>query len=201
MYDHHNSFQPDPFNNARPSPALAASAIHAADDIHQHNNNANQWGMMDHQQPYGNYNNNSAAMMSPQPPMAAVAKQHDPYYTNSPQMAYAVDPNTNYYNNQPYYDPNMGYQQQQHYDPHYDQQHYAAEPPYDPYAVQQQQHQSPVMSANSNTVVGGYNQSKTAVVAPPVIATTNSTVYSAPNSYPEDAKDHATAPPTNGSYR
>jgi hypothetical protein len=200
MYDHHNNYQSDPFsNNVRPSPALAASAVHAADDIHQHsNNNANQWGMMDHQQPYGNYNNNnSTAMMSPQPPMATVAKQHDPYYTNSPQMAYAVDPNTNYYNNQPYYDPNVGYQyqqQHQHYDSHYDQQHYTTEPQYDPYAMQQQQQ----TQSTNGTVVGAYNQSKTAAAVVPAVATTNSAVYSAPNSYPED---HPAAPTNNGSYR
>lgn len=193
MYNNHNSYQSDPFKNARPSPALAASAVHAADDIHQHNNNANQWGMMDHQQPYANYNNNSATMMSPQPPMAVVAKQHDPYYTNSPQMTYPVDPNANYYNNQPYYDPNMGYQQQQ--------QHYVAEPQYDPYAIQQQQQlQSPVMS-NNNTAVSGYGPSNTAAVAP-VVATTNSTVYLPPNSYPEGInKDQPAVPTTNGSYR
>lgn len=203
LYDHHNSYQPDQFNNARPSPALAASAIAAADDIHHNSNNHGQWEMAQ-QQPYG-YNN---TMMSPQPPMAAVAKQHDPYY-NSPQMGYAVDPNmasNNYYNGQAYYDPNAGYQQQQqqHYDQHY------AEPQYDPYAVQQQQHQSPVMHANmaslpalpqqnamsaSSTVVGS------AAAAP--IVTTKSNVYQTPHSYPED--NQKTSAPTNtnneGSYR
>lgn len=198
-YEHHSSYQPDPFNNTRPSPAMAASAIAAADDIHKHNNNSNhgQWEMAD-QQPYG-YNN---AMMSPQPPMATVAKQHDPYY-NSPQMGYGADPN-NYYNGQAYYDPNAGYQQQQqqHYDPHYDQ-HYA-EPQYDPYQ-QQQQHASPVMNANVMAPLPAMPQQTVPPSTPTTatVVTTNSNVYQTPHSYPED--NQKTSVPTTahneGSYR
>jgi len=193
-YDHHNSYQPDPFNNTRPSPAMAASAIAAADDIHKHNNNHGQWGMAE-QQPYG-YNN---AMMSPQPPMATVAKQHDPYYS-SQQMGYGVDPNT-YYNGQAYYDPNAGYQQQ-HYDPHYDQ-HYA-EPQYDPYQ-QQQQHSSPALNANTMAPLPTMPQQSvpTTPTTATAVATTNSNVYQTPHSYPED--NQKTSAPTTahneGSYR
>ncbi|KAK4516554.1 cholesterol esterase [Mucor velutinosus] len=193
-YEHPNSYQPDPFNNTRPSPAMAASAIAAADDIHKHNNNHGQWEMAE-QQPYG-YNN---AMMSPQPPMATVAKQHDPYY-NSPQMGYGVDPN-NYYNGQAYYDPNAGYQQQQHYDSHYDQ-HYA-EPQYDPYQ-QQQQHASSVMNTNVMAPLPTMPQQTVAPTSnTATVVTTNSNVYQTPHSYPED--NQKTSAPTTahneGSYR
>ncbi|KAL9539634.1 hypothetical protein MBANPS3_010150 [Mucor bainieri] len=193
-YEHHSSYQPDPFNNTRPSPALAASAIAAADDIHKHSNNNNnighgQWEMAE-QQPYG-YNN---AMMSPQPPMATVAKQHDPYY-NSPQMGYGADPN-NYYNGQAYYDPNAAYQQQQHYDPHYDQ-HYA-EPQYDPY--QQQQHASPVMNANVMAPLPAMPQQTTpSTPTTATVVTTNSNVYQTPHSYPED--NQKTSAPTTAAHQ
>ncbi|KAI8637076.1 hypothetical protein BD408DRAFT_425157 [Parasitella parasitica] len=115
---YNNSYHPDPYNNTRPSPALAASAVAAADGIHS-NNNHGQWDMAEQQ-----YNYNSTTM-----PMAAVTTQ-DSYYS-SPQMGYAAE-SGNYYHGQEYY--NTGYQQQQHYDPQYD-----------AYAVQQQ---SPVMNAN-----------------------------------------------------
>lgn len=118
---------------SRPSPALAASAAAAANNIHSHN----QW---DNNAPY-NY--------APQTPMVAVAK-HDPYYSTAPvsQMGYPTsDP---YYNNnqQQYYDPNAAYYdpQQQHYDPHYVD---SQKQQYEPYA----QHQSPVMSNNNSIPV------------------------------------------------
>ncbi|KAI7875740.1 uncharacterized protein EV154DRAFT_526442 [Mucor mucedo] len=114
---------------SRPSPALAASAAAAANNIHGHNQ----------------YDNNTSYNYAPQTPMVAVAK-HDPYYSTAPvsQMGYPTsDP---YYNNnqQQYYDPNAVYYdpQQQHYDPHYvDSQKHQ----YEPYA----QHQSPVLANNN----------------------------------------------------
>ncbi|CEP15442.1 hypothetical protein [Parasitella parasitica] len=95
---YNNSYHPDSYNNTRPSPALAASAVAAADGIHS-NNNRGQWDMAEQQ-----YNYNNTTM-----PMAAATTQ-DSYYT-SPQMGYTVD-SGNYYG-QDYY--NSGYQQ-----PHYD---------------------------------------------------------------------------------
>lgn len=122
---------------SRPSPALAASAAAAADNIHGHT----QW------------DNNTSYNYAPQAPMAAVAK-HDPYYSTAPvsQMGYpASDP---YYNTgqQQYYDPNGAYYgQQQHYDPQYVD---SQKQQYEPYA---QQHRSPVLVNTSTPVTTSSN--------------------------------------------
>ncbi|GAA5806123.1 hypothetical protein HPULCUR_011652 [Helicostylum pulchrum] len=167
-----NTYQPDHFN-ARPSPAITASAVAAADQIHS----GHQW---DNQ----HYNYGNAA---PQPPMATVTKQHDPYYSTAPvsQMGYSTS--DTYYSNgtnqQQYYDPNVAAgayydPQQHHYDPNYidsqkQQQDLYTQQQHDPYL---QTHQSPAL-----------NQ---ATVAP-----TNN-VYSAPHSYSNE--EHKNNP---NSYR
>lgn len=177
-YNNGSTYQPDPFaQNARPSPALAASAAVAADNIHGHNN---QW---DHQQNY-NYGN-----IAPQTPMTSVAKQHDPYYSTGPtQMGYANDPNMNgYYNNnyqQQYYDPNAAYYEQQHYDQNYVD---SQKQQYDAYAAPQ--HQSPVLNHNATNLAPNH--------APTTAA---SNVYSSPHSYPDESVQQA-ANGNNPSYR
>ncbi|KAG2236999.1 hypothetical protein INT48_001766 [Thamnidium elegans] len=153
-----NSYQPDHFN-ARPSPAIAASAVAAADQIHS----GHQWD----NQPY-NYGNGA-----PQPPMATVTKQHDAYYSTAPvsQMGYSTSDTYYSNNNQQYYDPNAGAYydpQQHHYDPNYidsqkQQQH-------DLYTQQQQQH-DPYLQKHQSPVL---NQAT-------IVPTNN--VYSAPHSY------------------
>lgn len=136
VYTGKNGYQQDPYS--RPSPAIAASAVAAAENIHSHN----QW------------NNNPSYNYAPQTPMVAVGKQHDPYYSTAPvsQMAYPTsDP---YYNNnqQQYYDPNAAYyDQQHHYDPHYVD---SQKQQYDPYA---QQHKSPVLINNNSPIITGSN--------------------------------------------
>ncbi|GAA5811375.1 hypothetical protein MFLAVUS_004809 [Mucor flavus] len=158
-----NSYQPNHFN-ARPSPAITASAVAAADQIHS----GHQWD----KQPY-NYGN-----AAPQPPMATVTKQHDPYYSTAPmsQMGYSTS-DTYYSNNtnnhqQQYYDSNAAgayYDpQQHHYDPNYID---SQKQQQDMYTLQQQQQHDPYLQKHQSPAL---NQAT-------IVPTNN--VYSAPHSY------------------
>lgn len=148
-------------------------------------------------------NSNTQWDYPPQMPMqAAGITNQDHYYANAAPMGY-VDPNMNYYNQPTYYDPYAQQQQQQQYQ--------YVDPYNQPQQPQQQMYQynnTPVLTNvspqfNNATVPQTPNTPTTATstaISTGVTATTtaaagttggggaitSSTVYSAPNSYPED---------------
>lgn len=166
-YNNNNNY-PNPY----PSP-VAATALP--------NNSSTQW------EP--NY--------PPQLPMAAAGiTNQDHYYANQPPVGYA-DPNMNYYNQQTYYDPYQQQQQQQYqYMDPYNQQMYQPQP-------QQMYNNSPVpqnVSPQFNTAIVPQTPNTPTTVTSTAISTgsnnagiTNSNVYSAPNSYPEDHEKSGTS--------
>ncbi|KAF7728202.1 hypothetical protein EC973_006596 [Apophysomyces ossiformis] len=132
-----------PFDS-RPSPAMAAAAVVAADNIHQQQQHKpyNNWEDPHAGSQYA-YNHPSHGMSPQMPPAAATPTTHDPYYS-PPMTTTALNPAMNYpdagvsgayYNvHSPvsnaspthYYEPAYGGNQ---YDPYAQQQQYTTVPP------------------------------------------------------------------------